>query len=414
MQNVKKLLESHRHQVSLFSVDWEQNDPSTEKEYFAEPPGDRTKAFYSDLDLSLTKSIKFAVNTVYSLSAKNKVKKLISILKPDIAYAISIQNYLSPSVLDGCREMGLPVAHRISDFGIICSRYTFLRDGEICEKCYDSIFNAIRYSCGGHEISLKKAMVRAIGIYYWRHRKIYERSVNVFITPTQFMKEKLIKWGFEKDKIVHIPTFTDSINSVKSESISKKSNEKFVLYFGRISYEKGLMILLKAYERLNRQDLKLILAGSSTTGYLDELKTYVKERKLKGVEFIGHQGREKLNDLISKARMTVLPSIWYENMPNSVIESFSAGTPVIASRLGSLPELIEDGVNGLLFESGNPADLADKMSQLLNNDSLANGIGKAGKKKAEDEYTAETHYSRLLAVFKSLTKIDKQNSMSSL
>ena len=159
--------------------------------------------------------------------------------------------------------------------------------------------------------------------------------------------------------------------------------------------------------------MKLIIAGSSPTGYIITLKSYVKSKKLKGVKFIGHQGREKLNELIGRARMTVLPSIWYENMPNSVIESFSLGTPVIASRLGSLPELIEDGTNGLLFEPGNPVHLAEMMSQLINNDSLADRIGRSGKKKAEDEYSPETHYSHLLTVFKSLAEINKHNSKSS-
>ena len=399
--NLQRLLEARGHEVMVFSANFEQNLPSPYSRYFADPPGHRSQAYYNELELSLSGRVRFSLNTIYSRAAKRKIKELIAHTRPDVAFAVAVQNYLSPSVLDGCREMGVPVVHRISDYGIMCGRYTFLRDGQVCELCYDSIYNAIRYACGGHDVSRAKALVRVAGILFWRYAGTYERSVNVFVTPSRFMKARLVEWGYDQDTIVHIPTFVQPIEDTGNTASRGK---RYMLYFGRVSSEKGILTLIKAFANLGDASLELLIAGSSPTSYDEYLREYVSSKGVSGVRFLGHLDRDELVPLIRNALFTVVPSTWYENMPNAVLESFAASRPVIASRIGSIPETVEEGVDGFLFEPGDEVDLSRKMQYLLAHPEHAHRMGKAGKIKATKRYAPEQHYEALMRVFSALLK----------
>lgn len=168
--------------------------------------------------------------------------------------------------------------------------------------------------------------------------------------------------NYDSNKITCIPTFTAS----KSE-VGKPQVGTYGLYFGRVTEEKGVDTVVKAYEMMPDRHVKIM--GDDTTDEAKRLKAYIKEKKIKNVEFLGFKAGEELEEIIKGARFTLIPSIWYDNLPNTALESFQYSKPVIASNIGSLPELVLDGVNGYLFKPADARELCEKvaldMGQLL-------------------------------------------------
>jgi len=183
---------------------------------------------------------------------------------------------------------------------------------------------------------------------------------------------KMIEFGMPSKKFVHIPNFikADSYNP------SFKTSDYF-LYFGRISHEKGILTLIKSVENL--KSTRLFIAGNGSLR--KDLETFVNENKMSNVKFLGHLVGEELAKTIRNASFVVLPSEWYENCPMSILESFAFGKPVIGAKIGGIPELIEDGKDGLLFESSNNEDLAEKINYLLKNSNKIIEMGKNAKKR---------------------------------
>lgn len=199
-----------------------------------------------------------------------------------------------------------------------------------------------------------------------------------------------------KKKITCIPTFTAS----KSE-VGKPQIGSYGLYFGRVTEEKGVETVIKAYEKLPNYELKIM--GDDTTEEGLRLKKYVKKHKMSNVEFLGFKSGTELEEVIKGARFTLIPSIWYDNLPNTALESFQYSKPVIASNIGSLPELVVDGVNGYLFNAGNENELVQAIRKLDDNDTVAR-MGAESRKRLETRFAPQTHYDSLMKIFNKVRK----------
>ena len=219
---------------------------------------------------------------------------------------------------------------------------------------------------------------------------IYD-DVDAFITPSEFLKKKLVANGFQQGKINCIPTFTAS----KTE-LGKPIVGNYGLYFGRVAEEKGVETVIKAYETMPDRQVKIM--GDDTTEEALRLKKYVKDHGLKNIEFLGFKGGAELEEVIKGARFTLIPSIWYDNLPNTVLESLQYSKPVIASNIGSLPELVVDGFNGYLFDPYSPGELAEKI-KLFDDDHLIETMGANGRSRLEDRFAPGTHFDALMKVF---------------
>ena len=145
------------------------------------------------------------------------------------------------------------------------------------------------------------------------------------------------------------------------------------------------------------------IMGDDTTDEAKRLKKYVKDHKMKNVEFLGFKSGEELEDIIKGARFTLIPSIWYDNLPNTALESFQYSKPVIASNIGSLPELVSDGENGYLFEPSNVEDLIKKI-KMLDDDILVKKMGQASRKRLENRFAPQSHYEALMKIFNEAVK----------
>jgi glycosyltransferase involved in cell wall biosynthesis len=217
-------------------------------------------------------------------------------------------------------------------------------------------------------------------------------SVSSFIAPSRFLLSKHQEFGFDTRKFVYIPNHIPLNDTAPSHQVGRH-----FLYFGRISREKGLRTLIKAYAKL-QADLPLFIAGDGIDR--SAMENMVAHEQNAQIKFIGYLTTEPLGRAIDEARAVILPSECYENAPMTILESFARGKPVIGARIGGIPEMINDGVNGYLFQPGNATDLQKKLVMFLNLPTrTVLEMGLAARKKVENEYSSESHYDRLMNVY---------------
>ena len=396
--NVKDLLEANGHEVIPFSVKNEQNKETPYESYFLEPIGEKNEVYFSEYKKSnLLTVIKSFSRMFYSFEARKKLDALIKAVNPDLIYVLHYQNKISVSIFDAAAKNKVPVVHRISDFGQICANALFYRptQKDICERCLTgSKFNAIANKCVYNSYiysSIKVAalkMQEIIGI---------TKKVDAFVVPSKFTLEKLRSYGFPAQKLVHIPSFFNF------QTISKELHityEPFALYIGRIESEKGLLTLVKSFVN-TPFNLKII--GFSTSGFDEELKEYLKD-KSHHIEFLGKMKFEEIQIYLSKCLFTVVPSEWYDNFPNTILESFAFKKCAIATNTGSLVELVIDNETGLLFNIKDIEDLKSKITCLFGNMEMCQNLGSNAFNMLNEVYSAREHYKRLSDLFRKVIR----------
>ncbi len=389
MFNIKKMLEEHGHEVIPFSIHSNKNVETEYSKYFVEPIGSRDATYFDECKKTPKTIWQMLTRSIYSIEVERAIKKQIKEVKPDLVYTIHFVNKLSPSVLKGAKAMGVPVVSRLSDYFLLCPRFDFLHDKKICEDCLKCGYvSCVKKRCV--KGSLFASIVRVFSMKVHEMIHVYD-NVDAFITPSNFLREKLVANKFQAEKIHCIPTFTASKSEVGEPQLGT-----YGLYFGRVAEEKGVDTVVKAFEKMPSHQVKIM--GDDTTDEAVRLKKYVEERDIKNVEFLGFKGGAELESVIKGARYTLIPSIWYDNLPNTALESFQYSKPVIASNIGSLPELVTDEFNGYLFEAGNAEQLIEKV-KLLDDDKKVMEMGKNSRSCLESKFAPQIHYDALMKVF---------------
>lgn len=396
MFNIKDMLESEGHEVIPFSIHSNKNVETEYSKYFVEPIGSRDATYYDDYKKTPKTILQMLSRSIYSITVKKAIKKVITDTKPDLVYILHFINKLSPSVIKGAKEMGLPVVLRLSDYFLLCPRFDFLYRKKICEDCLSHGYRScIRKRC--IKDSLSASVIRVFAMKVHRIMKVY-KHLDAMIAPSRFLMDKLSANGFDGSRINHIPTFTSY-----KDSVEEQVPGRYGLYFGRITEEKGVDVLVRAYELLG-EGYPLVITGDDTTEEGIRLKEYVKEHGLSHITFTGFLSGERLQDIIRNARYVLIPSIWYDNLPNTALEAFRLHKPVLASNIGSLPELVIPGVNGFLFEAGN-AEEAAAMIRTMEDDTLVRQMGSNSYKLLQEQFSAEKHYQELITLFQSLVPV---------
>jgi glycosyltransferase involved in cell wall biosynthesis len=389
MFNVKKALEERGHEVIPFSVHSNKNVETPYSKYFVEPIGGRDSVYFEDYKKTPKTIMKMITRSVYSLEVKKAIQKEIKDVKPDLVYIIHFVNKLSPSVITGAKSMGVPVVLRLSDYFLLCPRFDFLSDRKICEDCLTKGYGScIKKRCV--KGSLAASLIRVFGMKVHKLMNVY-KGVDAFVTPSEYLKGKLSTNGFDGNKIHCIPTFTSAVLKEYSETVGD-----YGLYFGRVEVEKGVDTVVRAYEKM--PDKKAVIMGDDSTEEGMRLKEYVASKKLSNITFAGYKEGEELEEIIRNSRFVMIPSIWYDNLPNTALEAFNNGKPVIASNLGSLPELVKDGYNGFLFDPYSPEELAERVKK-LDDAELVKTMGRNSRALLEEKFSKGAHVDRLLALF---------------
>ncbi|MBN1792912.1 glycosyltransferase family 4 protein [Candidatus Woesearchaeota archaeon] len=386
------ILKSHGHEVIPFSVHAKKNENNPYEKFFADPIGGEDATYFEDYKKTPKTMLQMLDRQFYSLSVKKRLEKLIIEMKPDICYLMHHYNKLSPSVIDACKKHKIPVVMRLSDFFMICPNALLIRDGRVCEECLQrGLWRGVKNKCVKNSLFASTVKVAAMKLH--RILGLYEK-VSYIISPSSFTISKVSKI-FKKNNFVHVPTF------IKPTEKYNPQIGKYALYVGRTEEEKGVMTLIKAAEGT---DLKVKIVGKSSTEYDQKIRDYLKSNNIKNVEFPGPKYGKELQKIYRNARFVVVPAEWYENMPNVVLEAMLFSKPIIASDIGSLKELIQDGRNGLLFKPKDVNDLKDKMKKLFKHDKLVRKMGRNAYHEAVTKYNPDIHYEKLIKVFEKAVK----------
>ena len=305
--------------------------------------------------ISQENPISYLYNRFYNRDAAISLQRLIDAEHPDVASIHLMFGGLAPSILKVLKQNKIPIVHTVHDYAMICSKVTLRgAQGEICEKCKGGdYFQGVISKC--HHGSFVRSLLATLEIQY--HNKRYH--------PTHYIDHFLFVSHFCANKHEEMDCrFTDVSKSVlynvPDERVVKLARETvldtyrgYYLYYGRLSYEKGLHTLIKAF--VERPQLKLKIVG---TGPLEQqLKDYCRDLGSKNIEFLGFKTGYDLYRIVQEAKFVCVPSEWYENNPMTIIESYTLSTPVIAARIGGIPEIVNDKETGFLFNPGQVDDL---------------------------------------------------------
>jgi len=321
-------------------------------------------------------------SSIYSPSAYREARALIEKHRPAVAYVHNLFPMLSTSVLDACRDTGIPTVMNVQDYKMTCPMGQHLRGGKICTKCLDgSVLWSGVHSCkGGRVTSAAYALTHGIT----RLRRSYHHGIDLFSTPARFVADHLANTGIDRSRIEIVPNMCDLPGD--SPSIG---GGKYAAYVGRISPEKGIPVLIEA-ARQTGIDTRIAGTGE-VPGLRDALPA--------NVNFVGSLSREALPDFYRGARFLVVPSVWYEVFGIVLLEAMTLGVPVIASNIGGMPEVFEHERSGLLVPPGDPTALAAAMRRLWENPELCSQLGRAARESALRRFTPDIFYDRLMGVF---------------
>lgn len=379
-----RLLEESGWRVVPFSMQHPQNLPSEWSAHFID------EIEFGGAYTTLGK-VRRAVKVVYSLEARAKLGRLLDVVSPDVCHAHNIYHHISPSILGLLKSRGVPVVMTLHDLKIACPAYNMLAHDGICERCKGGrLGNVVIQRC----IKDSALLSSVVMIEAWLHRAIgsYQDCVSRFLVPSRFYVEKLAEWGAPRERMVHMPNFVDPA----AYEARFEPGRSFV-YFGRVSKEKGVATLVRAAS-LARASLRIVGTGPQ----LEEIRQLT-ERLGANVEFAGYLTGARLHEAVSAARAVILPSEWYENAPMSVLEAYALGKPVIGAAIGGIPELVQTGVTGTTFPSGDAEALAAEMRRLV--DAPDERIARMGRDAREwvlREFTARSYLARLVGVYRDL------------
>ena len=324
----------------------------------------------------------------WSRESYRAVEKLVRNEKPDIVHICNTFPLISPSVYFACRKHGVPVVQTIQNYRLFCAAGSFFREDRICEECLEfSEARAVKYGCYRNSRLLTLPLV----FMQCFHKKIgtWSKYVDVYIAGTEFSKRKLIQAGLPEERVSIKPNFFVSLPEPSYE------NDNYAIFLGRLSVEKGVRTLLTAWRELH--DIPLKILGD---GVLRKEVEVAANNANSAIEFLGYCSHEECLNVMKRARFLVMPSEWYEAFPMTIREAFACGKPVVASRLGAMASIIEDGKTGLLFEPGNSEDLAAKVKWLIEHEDAAVQMGKAARAEFEAKYTADRNYEMLMDIYK--------------
>lgn len=366
------------HSVVDFSMEDNRNLQSPTSSFFVPNINFNEKA-------SFAKKIKQGASFVHSPVAVRNIESLIKQEKPQIAHLHNIYHQLSPSIIPTLQKHGLKVVLTLHDTKLICPSYLALDSDGICTVCNGSRFwKPFTRNCQQSRVQGLLLSAEAM----WHQWRCSYDGVDLFLAPSQFLAD-LISIRIPKEKIRVVQNGIDV-----DEYQPHYEDEGYGLYLGRLSKEKGIPTLLKAHASLNTSvPLKIVGTGPLQ----DELK-----QAYPNSEYLGYKTGQELKGLVANAAFVVVPSECLENCSMVVLEAMAFGKPVIGSRIGGIPEQIEDGKSGFLFEMGNAAELADKMLKLSEDKSLRQKFGRAAREKLEREYSLADHCSQLLGIYQGL------------
>jgi len=385
-QNLADILSQHGHETIPFAVEDERNPPSEYSRYFLKPLDFR----HSSLRYNTQQFFRILSRTLYSFEARRKVRALIQDLQPDIAHLQVIENHMSPSIIDEIRRHDLPIVQSVNTYKHVCasSRLYLLDRQEICYQCQGGAhYHAALNRCV--KDSLMASVLAMLEMYLHESLLRTYHQVDRFIVPNAFIEEKMLEAGYAAEKIVRLRNPFEL-----SKTAPNFRSDNYILYFGRVEPEKGVLDVVKAMVHLSHTRLVVVGDGSQ----LQYCRDWADRNDLKNIEFVGPKWGDELAPYLENCRAVVVPSLWYEPSPYVIYQALSAGKPVVANRVGGIPDLITE-TTGRLSSPGNIEELAGHLAELCSDASLAEEMGRNARTWAEDHLSPEVYYRNIMAVY---------------
>jgi len=375
------------------SINYARTLPTPYQKYFIEPIVKDGEAKIISQKPTWKEKVRLAAQAIYSESAVDAIRRIYEDHKPDIAYFLNFNNHISPSAIDACAQLGIPVVMRMSDFNLVCASNMYYRDGHPCTDCKKGLHHAVLHRCVHDSVARSLLSVLATSFHRWAG---FYKKVSAFIAPTHFMRQELRELGFSDSTLHQINTFAKP-----QEKKPPNVGSPYILFFGRFARFKGADTAMQAFSRIaDKRGVVFRLMGDE--GDADSLRVQALAEKLNCEEIKilpFERDKQKIIEAIQGSLFTVLPSENYENLPNAILESFSCARPVISTRLGSIPDIVLDQIYGLLYEYGDLQDFSAKMEWLIQNESARIEMGEKAYTAILNDYSEQQHSEKLLHVF---------------
>ncbi len=383
MFELSALLRSHGHEVVGWGMQHPKNLPSPWSRFFVS---------YRDYSKSegLVPDLEKAANMLWSAEAADKLRALLREFRPDVAHIHVIHHHLSPSILNVLKQEGIPVVWTVHDYKWVCPNGKLYTQGAACERCHVyKYWNAVLYKCADN--SRLGSTVGMAEMYAHRLMGSFERDVALAITPSAFLRNLLLKWGKDGDKIVHLPNFIDPSALPKVRSTVGEA----VVYAGRLSEEKGIDTVLHLAEHFPTIPFHVLGAGPEEK----RVRERIQSLRLENVVLRGHVSGDALWQELGNARAILVPSRWYENFPYAVLEAMALGKTVLASKSGGIPEMITHGQTGFLLPPKDMAAWTDAFRKVVHDTEHLETIGAAAKKTIS-RFAPDAHYQKMIGIYR--------------
>lgn len=324
---------------------------------------------------------KAAADTVWSSRSVTALTETIRRFRPDVVHFHNTFPLISPAAYWAVRAAGLPVVQTLHNFRLHCPQATYLREGRVCEDCLGHLpWRGVLRGCYRDS----RAQSAVLGGMLVLHRALgtYQNKVTRYIALNEFCRRKFIEGGLPAERVMVKPNFVDFV-------LPPLAERKGFLYVGRLSDEKGIDVLVNAWSLLSSGLLRI--AGTGPKAGL--LHGHPRLNALGAIS-----SEQVRNEMVHSVAL-VLPSICYESFPRTLVEAFACALPVIASRLGPLVDLVEDGVTGLLFDPGSAVNLSHTLSWAQAHPEHMAEMGRNARAKYEAEFSADRNYAQLIAIY---------------
>lgn len=329
-----------------------------------------------------------AVKTIWSTETYRDVTQHLKQHAVDVVHVQNFFPLISPAVHHAAHDAGVPVVQTLRNYRLLCPNALFFRDGNVCEDCLGKAIPYPGVVHGCYRDSRVASAGVATMIVAHRALKTWTQNIDYFITLTEFARQKFIAGGFPAEKIIVKPNF------VNPDPQPGKGDGGYMLFVGRLSVEKGLDTLIEAWRRLDIPvPLKIIGDGPLS----DMVQSAAQE--INTIEWLGRQPMQEVYDLMGRAIAVIFPSKWYETFGRVAVEAFAKGTPVIASNIGAIAELVDGDRTGRRFSPGDPDDLTRQVKWLMNHPGAVHQMRQAARVEFQTRYTAEINYRLLMDIY---------------
>lgn len=390
--DLEKLLVKHGHTVAFFSMQHPKNEPTVWEQHFV------SNILYKNI--GFVKGLIIFFRMLYSTEAKQKISSLLDVFKPDVAHVHNIYHHISPSILFELKKRNIPVIYTLHDYHLLTPSIVFFHNGKICNLSQqDNILRLLFHKCV--QDSFFATLATSLCLKIHTAFGMYTNNVDFFISPSAFMKQKHIDNGFNREKIIRLQNYV----ACRSLTSSQTKTGTYVLFMGDSLRNKGLSTVLQVAKHLPSVNFRVIVRKHDT--WTQKTQKYLFPKNIRAVEFLS---KLKLRILIRKSAFVLVPSLWYENQPYTILESFAMGKPVVASNIGGIPELVKHNETGLLFEPGDISGCVTAIRTLWTNPKLTETLGRNAQRFVLQNFNPEIHYTRLMKIYKKTIRLHQTNN----